>query len=328
MKKYLFLCLTFIVISSLMLSAKSPCNLVLSNEEKEQIVSWFNNASEETLRNAKLSESLIKNVVSGKIIRPIPNFDAFWNTSGISSGVVKNICKYLDIFKHLDDRSPTKAPIKLRDYDKQLIVNWVNSCSVGDLIRIKVSSAAQKAIMNNRPFRNFKDLWLTPGMSDSNLKKIGIECGAIIWINGSTKIDTVKGIGDGYKAKFNALKIYTTQKLLMLCIYDAWREELARQISAGDVRMVKGLLLRWAKMAHLMRFPQCKEEYANLLMDAKIESSAQLAQYNAADLLAKLKAANDSSPRPVDKLPSINYIQRWIDLARTSEYRDVIRLND
>jgi len=311
-----------------MLSAKSPCTIVLSDEEKQQIVNWFNNASEATLREAKLSESLIKNVVSGKIVRPIPNFDAFWNTSGVSSTVVKNICKYLDIFKYLDDRYATKAPIKLRDYDKQLIVNYVNSCSSGDLSRIKVSTSAITAIMNNRPFKNFKDLWLTPGISDSNLKKIGIECGAIIWISGSTKIDIVKGIGEGYKAKFNALKIFTTQKLLMLCIYDSWREELARQISNADVRMVKGLLLRWAKMAHLMRFPQCKEEYANLLMDAKIESSAQLAQYNADNLLAKLKEANDASPRPVDKLPSVKYIQQWIDLARTPEYKDVIKLND
>ncbi len=300
----------------------TPCKLLLSSSEKESIVSWVNSASQSDLQSANLSASTIKKLVEGGV-RPFANFDRFWSTSGVSAATVTNIGKIIDIIKYLEDRKINKTPIKLRDSDKQAILSYANSASASQLSAIGVGASAITSITTNRPFASFKKLWVAKSVSDANLKKIGIACGAIKWVSGSTKLEVVSGIGAGYAAKLRDQNILTTQGLIMSALYDEWREEIGRKLSAGDIRMVKGLILRWASICHLMRFKSCKEQWAELVYECDIKTSADLALQNSAALLEKMKVVN-AAKNLTQIMPSIKYIDTWIAQANTPDYADVI----
>jgi len=300
----------------------TPCKLILTSSEKQDIVNWVNRASQSDLEGANISASSVKKLVEGGI-RPFDNFDRFWSTSGISATVVLNIGKVLDIVKYLEDRKAGKTPIRLRDTDKQKIVSYVNRASSSELTSIGVSKTALASILANRPFSNFKKLWVTKSITDSNLKKIGIACDAIKWVSGSTKLEMVSGIGASYAARLRDSNLYTLQGLIMSARYDEWREDIAKKISNADVRMVKGLILRWIRIGHLMRFKSCKEQWAELVYECDVKTSADMAQQNATALLEKMKAVNVQK-NLCQTMPSVNYINTWIAQAATPDYADII----
>jgi len=311
--------------------ATTPYKYLITDAEKQQIVNWVNGASENTwVNDAKLSLSLYNKLHKpGKELVPFSNWNSFWSTSGISATVVNNICKYLEIFKYPQDRHYSKPAIRLSNSEKSKMVSWVNSASSSQMQAAKISSSAISSILSSRPFKNFADLWTTKGLSDANMKNIAIASGALVWVNGSTKIDTIKGIGASYRLKMNSapLFIFTTQTLLMSAKYDEWRGEIARTISAGSESMVKGLILRWAKLANLMRLNGCGEEYSGLLLKVGIEKMSQLKNEDATALREKMvKYIDDyNTEHPEAKIslvPGVSTIQKWINSA--SELPDIL----
>ncbi|MBP7651990.1 DUF4332 domain-containing protein [Candidatus Dependentiae bacterium] len=304
--------------------ATSPYKYLITDAEKQQIVNWVNSASEnQWVKDAKLTLSTYQKFHKpGAELVPFANWSSFWSTPGVSSTGVNNICKLLGIFKYPQDRHYSKAAIRLSESEKSKMVSWINSASSSDMQAAKISSSAITSINTNRPFKNFADLWTTKGLSDTNMKKIAIASGALVWVNGSTKTDTIKGIGSSYRAKLNSapLFIFTTQSLLMNAKYDEWRGEIARTISSGSETMVKGLILRWAKLSSLMRLSGCGEQYSGLLMKVGIEKMSQLKKEDAASLrdkmiqyVAEYNAENPNAQ--ISLVPGLSTIQKWITAA-------------
>ena len=77
-------------------------------------------------------------------------------------------------------------------------------------------------------------------------------------------------------------------------------------------------ILRWAKLADLMRIRGIAEDYAELLGAAGADTVKELARRNAARLVARMAELNDKKKR-VDLLPSEKRVVRWIDEAKSLE---------
>lgn len=307
----------------------TPYKYLISASEKQQVVTWFKNATQHQWENvAKLSPTLYVKVQKNNLQTLVSNWDDFWGTMGISSTVVNQICKVTGVFKYVQDKHWTKFSLRMIDSEKQRAVNWINSASDYDMQAAGLGATAIASIKLSRPFSNFVDLWTAKSMSDTNMRKIAVAAGAFYWVAGSIKTEVIRGIGPAYRAKLNAppLNIFTAQALLMSARKDEWRGELASVISAGSPAMVKGLILGWAKMASIMRLSGCGEAYAGLLMkvakekNIALDKMSVLKNQNAAalrQLCDEYKAGYNAEypTAQVGTLPSATTFQKWIDQA-------------
>lgn len=307
----------------------TPYKYLISASEKQQVVTWFKNATQHQWENvAKLSPTLFAKLQKNNMQTLVSSWDDFWGTAGISASVVNQICKVTGVFRDVQDKHWSKFPYRMTASEKQKAVSWVNSASVGALQQAGLGASAITNITANRPFSNFVDLWTTKGMSDTNMRKIAVAADAFYWVSGSIKTESLVGIGPAYRSKLNAppLNIFTLQALLMCARYDEWRGEIARTISAGSEAMVKGLVLSWAKQASIRRLSGCGEAYAGLLMKVAKDKNVDLTKMsvfknqNATQLREwcqqYLAAYNAEFPNAqVGTVPSPATFQKWIDQA-------------
>ena len=125
-----------------------------------------------------------------------------------------------------------------------------------------------------------------------------------------TKLKTIEGIGPVLSGKFESLGIKTINDLLDKCNCRAGRSEISARIEISESRMVK-----MVKRADLMRVKGIGGEYSELLEAAGVDSVPELAQRNAASLLAKMEAVNEEK-RLVRALPSQTQVGNWIERAK------------
>lgn len=128
------------------------------------------------------------------------------------------------------------------------------------------------------------------------------------------RIEDVEGIGPSFTSKLAEAGVRTTDDLLDQAGSSAGRARLAAAtgISAGQ-------LLKWANHVDLMRLNGVGAEFAELLEAAGVDSPAELAQRNAANLAQTFDELDAARPNTVRRVPNEAAIAGWIAEARSME---------
>src|SRR4051795_11236609 len=133
------------------------------------------------------------------------------------------------------------------------------------------------------------------------------------------KIDEVEGIGATYAAKLSDAGVTTTDELLQ------WGANAAGRKSLEETTGISGkLILEWVNHVDLMRIKGVGFEYSDLLEAAGVDSPAELAQRNAANLAVTFQEVVAARPGMVRRIPSETEVSDWIaqskDLPKVVEH--------
>ena len=112
------------------------------------------------------------------------------------------------------------------------------------------------------------------------------------------KIEDIEGIGPAYGAKLAEMGILTTDDLLASGGTRAGRERIAEATGLSHA-----LVLEWVNNADLMRIPGVGTQYSDLLEAAGVDSPAELAHRNAANLAQTFQEVVAARPGPCDGSP-------------------------
>lgn len=121
----------------------------------------------------------------------------------------------------------------------------------------------------------------------------------------------MEGIGPAFAAKLQAAGVRTSDALLERGGSKKGRDELAAATGISGK-----LILEWANHADLMRLKGVGAEYADLLEAAGVDSCAELAQRNAANLTTTFGEL-DAGRNTVRRIPTQAEVERWIAEAKT-----------
>jgi predicted flap endonuclease-1-like 5' DNA nuclease len=122
------------------------------------------------------------------------------------------------------------------------------------------------------------------------------------------RIDEVEGIGATYAEKLSAAGVSSTDDLLEKGVKPGGRDALA------DATGISGtLILEWVNHVDLMRIKGVGSEYSDLLEAAGVDSPAELARRNAANLATTVQEVVAARPNIVRRVPSESELQDWID---------------
>jgi predicted flap endonuclease-1-like 5' DNA nuclease len=124
------------------------------------------------------------------------------------------------------------------------------------------------------------------------------------------KIEDIEGIGPAYGAKLAAMGILTTDDLLRSGGSRAGRERIAEATGLSHA-----LVLEWVNNADLMRIPGVGTQYSDLLEAAGVDSPAELAHRNAANLAQTVQEVVAARPGTVRRIPTEQEIAGWIEAA-------------
>lgn len=126
-------------------------------------------------------------------------------------------------------------------------------------------------------------------------------------------IAAVRAIGHRNATKLRKARVRTTDALLQQAATRKGRSEISAKtgIATAD-------LLRWAHQADLMRIKGIGSEYADLLAGAGVDTIKALRRRNAANLMVAMSQVN-SKRRLVQRLPTVEMVQGWIDAANSIE---------
>ena len=128
------------------------------------------------------------------------------------------------------------------------------------------------------------------------------------------KIEDVEGIGPTYAEKLAGAGVGTTEQLLERGASRAGRASLAVATGIGEAQ-----LLKWVNHVDLMRLNGVGSEYADLLEAAGVDSCAELAQRNAANLAQTFLELDAARPNWIRQIPSEATVAGWIAEAKTLE---------
>lgn len=124
-------------------------------------------------------------------------------------------------------------------------------------------------------------------------------------------IADIEGIGGTYATKLGDAGIKTVEGLLDAGATPKGRADLAEKTGISDK-----LVLKWVNHADLFRIKGVAGEYAELLEAAGVDTVAELAQRNAANL-AKAMADANGKKNLTRTVPSEAQVGKWIDEAKT-----------
>ena len=125
-------------------------------------------------------------------------------------------------------------------------------------------------------------------------------------------ISEVEGIGATYAAKLAEAGVTTTDALLERGARPAGRQALEAATGISGK-----LILEWVNHVDLMRLTGVGSEYSDLLEAAGVDSPAELANRNAANLATTLAEVVAARPGIVRRTPSENEVAGWIAQAKT-----------
>ena len=128
------------------------------------------------------------------------------------------------------------------------------------------------------------------------------------------KIQDVEGIGPVFAQKLQAAGVNTTDDLLARGGSKVGRASLASASGLTETQ-----LLEWVNHADLMRINGVGSEYADLLEAAGVDSCAELAQRNAANLAVTFQELDAARPNWIRQIPSEATVAAWIAEAKTME---------
>jgi predicted flap endonuclease-1-like 5' DNA nuclease len=125
------------------------------------------------------------------------------------------------------------------------------------------------------------------------------------------KIEDVEGIGETQGGKLRAAGVATTDDLLERGATPSGRDSLANATGISGK-----LILEWVNHVDLMRLDGVGSEYSDLLEAAGVDSPAELAQRNAANLAQTFQELDAARPNMVRRVPSEETIAGWISQAK------------
>ena len=125
------------------------------------------------------------------------------------------------------------------------------------------------------------------------------------------KIEEVEGIGGEIGAKLRAVGIATTDDLLMAGASSSGRDKVESMTGISGK-----LILKWVNHVDLMRIPGVGSEYSDLLEAAGVDSPAELARRNAANLAQTFAELDAARPNTVRRVPSQATVEEWIAAAK------------
>ncbi len=125
-----------------------------------------------------------------------------------------------------------------------------------------------------------------------------------------TKLSEIEGIGAAYAEKLKACGIKSVESLL-----EKGANPVGRAALAKASELSPKLISKWVNRADLARIKGIGSEYADLLECSGVDTIPELAQRNAANLLAKLKSVNEEK-KLVRALPNLAKVEDWIKQAK------------
>ena len=126
-------------------------------------------------------------------------------------------------------------------------------------------------------------------------------------------IEDVEGIGPVFAEKLSGAGVRTTDDLLARGGSKSGRAALAAQTGINE-----GMLLEWTNHVDLMRIRGVGSEFSDMLEAAGVDSPAELAQRNAANL-AETMAELDMARNTTRRIPTEAMVAEWIAEAKTME---------
>ncbi len=126
------------------------------------------------------------------------------------------------------------------------------------------------------------------------------------------RIDEVEGIGPVQSAKLTDAGVSTTDQLL-----ERGAKPSGRQALADATGISPTLILEWVNHADLWRIKGVGSEYSDLLEAAGVDSPAELAGRNAANLAITFQELDAARPNWIRRLPSEEMVSGWIAEAKT-----------
>ena len=124
------------------------------------------------------------------------------------------------------------------------------------------------------------------------------------------KLDIVKGIGDVYAQKLMDAGINNTDELLEICKTPASRKRVADETGISN-----DLILTWTNHIDLFRINGVREQFAELLEAAGVDTVPELARRNATNLHEKMVEVNEAE-KLSGRIPSVNQLTDWIEQAK------------
>lgn len=125
------------------------------------------------------------------------------------------------------------------------------------------------------------------------------------------KISDIEGIGPVFAEKLSAAGVRTVEGLLEMGGMRKGRQALA---DASGIAAAQ--ILGWVNRADLYRIKGVGSEFSDLLEKAGIDTVAELAKRNAANLSAAMVKLVGSGTNIVRRIPNETQIAGWIDQAK------------
>jgi predicted flap endonuclease-1-like 5' DNA nuclease len=122
------------------------------------------------------------------------------------------------------------------------------------------------------------------------------------------RIDEIEGVGAIHAATLAQAGVSSTDDLLDRAAKPAGRAALEAATGIGHSQ-----ILEWVGQADLMRIKGVGSEYSDLLEAAGVDSPAELARRNAANLATTVQEVVAARPTIVRRVPSESELQDWID---------------
>ena len=125
------------------------------------------------------------------------------------------------------------------------------------------------------------------------------------------KMDEVEGIGPVYAEQLALAGIATADALLEQGAKPGGRAAIEKATGISGT-----LILKWVNRIDLMRIKGVGSEYSDLLEMAGVDSPAELAQRNAANLANTFEEVVAARPDTVRRIPTEAEVARWIAEAK------------
>src|SRR5215212_6471563 len=124
------------------------------------------------------------------------------------------------------------------------------------------------------------------------------------------QLTAIQGIAEATEAKLNTAGVTTVAELLEKGATPKGREEIAAKSGLPATQVLK-----FVNYADLFRIKGIAGQTAELLEASGVNTVAELAQRNAANLAAKLKEVNDTK-KLTGKVPTEKQAAEWIEMAK------------
>ena len=121
----------------------------------------------------------------------------------------------------------------------------------------------------------------------------------------------VEGIGPVYAEQLGAVGVKTTDDLLARGAKPKGRDDL--EAATG---IAHALILKWVNRVDLYRIKGVGSEYSDLLEIAGVDSPAELAHRNPANLTETMAEAN-AARSLVRRVPTLEMVTAWIEHSKT-----------